>query len=172
MASGLLPTDAVRASTYFRFGDRYERPCVNSPLWAGFECGHLGWCNQDLLQETRHTPTIDMTAHYNRALALGIRTARDGLPWRHVWGNPGTRRRWPCGWHGQTPEIRSLATVRTLAVGDYAVRASCCGCGHQVSLDLGSLIQTRYADVALDKLPFRCSACASRTVEFTLEDAI
>ena len=53
------------------------------PLWAGFECGHLGWCDQDLLAETRHTPDADMTRHYRDAAALGIGTARDGLPWRH-----------------------------------------------------------------------------------------
>jgi hypothetical protein len=53
------------------------------PLWAGFECGHLGWCDQDLLIETRHTPSSDMTAHYAAAAGLGITTARDGLPWRH-----------------------------------------------------------------------------------------
>jgi hypothetical protein len=340
---------------------------VNTPLWAGFECGHLGWCNQDLLQETRHTPTTDMTAHYDRAKALGIRTARDGLPWRHepsariaavpddvrviwdlchfdppphreahamrcasamhgpahvvavnepslwpllcrrprreaiatgkrmmsafglmadarfytcdpfhrlnedvfaatdalvatgwisvvgvnyyphdatvplvdvlravwaryglpiaimetswhvghpkarrrfpfigdsqatwlahvqaevaasgapvegicwypfldqpVWGKPGTRRRWPCGWHGQVLDSRTFATVRDCAVGDHVVRASCCGCGRQVSLDLKSLVQTRYADVGLDKLPFRCTACEGRLVEITVEDA-
>ena len=56
---------------------------MNTPVWAGFQCGHLGWCNQDLLMDTRHTPATDMTAHYDRAKALGIRTARDGLPWRH-----------------------------------------------------------------------------------------
>lgn len=53
------------------------------PLWAGFECGHLGWCNQDLVVETRHTPFTDMAAHYRGAMRLGVRTARDGLPWRH-----------------------------------------------------------------------------------------
>ncbi len=56
---------------------------MNIPVWAGFECGHLGWCDQDLLEETRHTPSADMTAHYRTAAGLGIRTARDGLPWRH-----------------------------------------------------------------------------------------
>lgn len=55
----------------------------STPLWAGFECGHLGWCGQDLLVETRHTPDTRMTEHYRDAMALGIRTARDGLPWRH-----------------------------------------------------------------------------------------
>ncbi len=53
------------------------------PLWAGFECGHLGWCDQDLLHDTRHTPETDMTRHYQDAEALGVRVARDGLPWRH-----------------------------------------------------------------------------------------
>lgn len=52
-------------------------------LWAGFECGHLGWCGQDLLHETRHTPDTDMRAHYVDALSLGVTVARDGLPWRH-----------------------------------------------------------------------------------------
>ena len=54
-----------------------------TPLWAGFECGHLGWCDQDLLHDTRHTPDTDMAAHYRDAAAMGVRTARDGLPWRH-----------------------------------------------------------------------------------------
>lgn len=53
------------------------------PLWAGFECGHLGWCDQDLLHETRHTPDTDMARHYAHAQALGVTVARDGLPWRH-----------------------------------------------------------------------------------------
>ena len=52
-------------------------------LWAGFECGHLGWCNQDLLHDTRHTPDADMARHYLDAQARGVRIARDGLPWRH-----------------------------------------------------------------------------------------
>ncbi|MET0271319.1 MAG: hypothetical protein ABW173_12915 [Sphingomonas sp.] len=56
---------------------------MTTPLWAGFECGHLGWCDQDLLVETRHVPAADMAAHYDHARALGIRAARDGLPWRH-----------------------------------------------------------------------------------------
>jgi hypothetical protein len=53
------------------------------PLWAGFECGHLGWCGQDLLHDTRHTPETDMRAHYADAAARGVAAARDGLPWRH-----------------------------------------------------------------------------------------
>ena len=53
------------------------------PLWAGFECGHLGWCNQDLLHDTGHTPDRDMTRHYHHAMSIGVRVARDGLPWRH-----------------------------------------------------------------------------------------
>lgn len=56
---------------------------MTSPLWAGFECGHLGWCDQDLLHETRHTPDTDMTRHYGEAQAQGVQVARDGLPWRH-----------------------------------------------------------------------------------------
>lgn len=53
------------------------------PLWAGFECGHLGWCDQDLAADTRHLPDADMARHYRDAQAMGVAVARDGLPWRH-----------------------------------------------------------------------------------------
>lgn len=94
-----------------------------TPIWAGFECGHLGWCDQDLLDETRHTPWTDMTAHYAKAAALGIRTARDGLPWRHDAAAriaavpPGTRVIWDLC-HFDPPErpiSHALACAKALA---------------------------------------------------------
>jgi hypothetical protein len=52
-------------------------------MLAGFECGHLGWNDHDLLVTTGHLPDQRMTAHYALARAHGMAAARDGLPWRH-----------------------------------------------------------------------------------------
>lgn len=50
-------------------------------LQAGFECGRLEWQgNFCLLTGTGHLPEVGMRAHYDIALAHGIRTVRDGLP--------------------------------------------------------------------------------------------
>lgn len=50
-------------------------------LQAGFECGRLEWQgNFCLLTGTGHLPEEKMRAHYDIALAHGIRTVRDGLP--------------------------------------------------------------------------------------------
>jgi hypothetical protein len=57
-------------------------------LWAGFECGRLGWNGHDLLVTTRHLPGDRMADHYRIARAHGLARARDGLPWRH---DPGPR---------------------------------------------------------------------------------
>lgn len=54
-----------------------------SQLMAGFECGFLGWNGHDLLVTTRHLPGDRMSEHYQTALHHGLKTARDGLPWRH-----------------------------------------------------------------------------------------
>jgi hypothetical protein len=56
---------------------------MSIPLWAGFESGHLGWSNHDLLVTTRHLPEDRMAEHYAIARSHGLRQARDGLPWRH-----------------------------------------------------------------------------------------
>lgn len=56
---------------------------MTTPLRAGFECGHLGWSNHDLLKSTRHLPGDRMAAHYATAQSHGLFRARDGLPWRH-----------------------------------------------------------------------------------------
>ena len=55
----------------------------SSRILAGFECGYLGWNGHDLLRTTRHVPEQRMAAHYARVREHGLRTARDGLPWRH-----------------------------------------------------------------------------------------
>lgn len=52
-------------------------------LIAGFECGHLGWCDHDLLVGTQHLPAERLDYHYGIARALGMTQARDGLLWRH-----------------------------------------------------------------------------------------
>jgi hypothetical protein len=43
----------------------------------------LGWNGHDLLVTTRHLPGDRMAIHYDIARRHGLRTARDGLPWRH-----------------------------------------------------------------------------------------
>ena len=99
--------------------------CPAVPLWAGFECGHLGWCDQDLLVGTRHTPATDMRKHYADALALGVRVARDGLPWRHDPGErvaaipPGMRVIWDlCHFDPpERPELHAIRCARALGAG-------------------------------------------------------
>ena len=96
-----------------------------SPLWAGFKCGHLGWCDQDLLIGTRHTPTTDMRKHYANALSLGARVARDGLPWRHDPAEriaaipPGMRVIWDlCHLDPpEQPELHAIRCARALGTG-------------------------------------------------------
>lgn len=57
--------------------------CFASRILAGYECGFLGWNGHDLLATTHHLPEERMPAHYDVAAAHGLRSARDGLPWRH-----------------------------------------------------------------------------------------
>jgi hypothetical protein len=54
-----------------------------SKLLAGFECGHLGWNDHDLLATTLHLPERRMEQHFRLVGAHGLLSARDGLPWRH-----------------------------------------------------------------------------------------
>ncbi|WP_061936008.1 hypothetical protein [Aureimonas sp. AU22] len=56
---------------------------MSIPIWAGFECGHLGWSDHDLLVTTRHLPDDRMAEHYAIVRAHGLCRGRDGLPWRH-----------------------------------------------------------------------------------------
>jgi hypothetical protein len=98
----------------------------------------------------------------------------EGICWypfldQPVWGKPGTRRRWPCGWGGHIPDDRLSATVRAATSDNYLVIAFCSGCGRKVTLDLESLVQTRYADTTLAELPLRCTVCHSQTIEITIE---
>jgi hypothetical protein len=60
-----------------------KRSAFSSFLQAGFECGHLGWNNHDLLATTRHLPGSQMEAHFQIVARHGLTTVRDGLPWRH-----------------------------------------------------------------------------------------
>lgn len=52
-------------------------------LHAGFDGTRLPWSGRDMLVETRHTPGTDMAAHYAGLGPLGVRGARDCLPWFH-----------------------------------------------------------------------------------------
>lgn len=104
-------------------------PCA-VPLWAGFECGHLGWCDQDLLAETCHTPATHMSRHYAEAMALGVQVARDGLPWRHdptervAAVPPGVRVIWDlCHFDPpERPEVHAIRCARALG-GDASIIA-------------------------------------------------
>ena len=50
---------------------------------AGFECGYLDWCKQDLLVTTDHMPESRMSEHYRLALENNFTSARDGLTIGH-----------------------------------------------------------------------------------------
>ena len=53
-----------------------------SLIIAGFECARLEWQNNRcLLTSTDHVPDAQMRQHYETVKALGMFTARDGLPW-------------------------------------------------------------------------------------------
>ncbi len=111
-------------------------------LAAGFECGHLGWCDQDLLIDSRHTPETDMVAHYRAALDMGVTVMRDGLPWRHdpaariAAAPPGARVIWDLSHFDPPPEpvfhagncARALPDApHVLAVNEPSIWPMLCG---------------------------------------------
>jgi hypothetical protein len=80
---------------------------------------------------------------------------------------PGPEVTEPCIDRPSSDLIGFLPTARHYANNNHVVHVICKKCRGKMILDLEALSRGRHADTALDRLPFRCVACAGR--EFTVK---